>query len=576
MRRRLTELRYLAGDARYAIGRAPRWAARRARDMGGWIGERWKALDVHARRRLTATAGTLAGLAFVWLVLIPVAPCGFPGGDRCPPGDDAEELVPAKALAYLHVNLDPDTEQAGMAGDLAAKLPTLAAEFRRQLSAVPGLGLDLGEWFEGEVATAFLPSGAGQDTARTVVMLEVTDERGARGFSRDLLGPGRESAEHRGVTVETAGSQSAALVGGFLVVGESSAVRRIIDTAEDEAPSIAGDEIAARIRNRLPDGRLGDAYVSRAGARQLLRPGAGTLSIFEPFVNPDAAVAAAGALVMTDEGAELELVSDLDADLIERSPGFFGAFEPFGPELPGRLSAETLAYLGLGRPAEGARELIAGAAESAPGLAAGIEGLARDLQRDGQISLVDQVLPLLGEEAAISVGPPGRPTGGAVPYLALLTRGIDEERAKRDMARLQGPIAAAVGARGSGSFEALEVDGTEALTLRASPTVSLTYAVFDDTLVLATQPEAVEAARDGDSLDGTDLFGDAMSNLGGSPVALLFADLGALVKLGEQAGLAEDPAYAIFAGDLRRLRGLGILVGRDGDHLASTLRLLVD
>lgn len=564
----LSSARYVLEDGLYIARRVPAGIWGRGREL--WLGR-----DVYLRRRLTALAAALGGVVLVWFVIVPVAPCQLPGGDSCPPGDDAEELIPAGALAYLHANLDPGTDQAERATDLAAELPTLAAETRQLFSAVPGAGLDLGNWFGGEMATALLPRGAGSRSARTVVLLEAEDFADARDFGRELLGSERESDKYRDVGIESSGSEAIALIDGFLVAGEDSAVRRVIDTASGEAPSLAGEVLAREVRDRLPDARLGDAYVSEFGARRMLRPGAGVLSVLEPFVNPAASKAAAAAVALSDEGLELSVVSSQDEDLAEQSPGFFGAFESFEPELPERVDKETYAYLGLGRPAEGARKLISSGA-AAPALAPGIEGLARDLQRQGQISLVDQVLPLLGEEASITLGPSGRPSAGAVPYLALLTRGIDEERAGKDLARLQGPIARAVGAAAGGSFEESEIEGATALSLRVSATLELTYAIFDELLVFGSQPDAVAAARTGDPLADSDRFRDAISDLGGAPVALLFADLEGLVELGEQAGLAEDPAYAVFAQDLRRLRGLGLAVSRDGDSLSTRLRLQID
>ena len=55
----------------------------------------------------------------------------------------------------------------------------------------------------------------------------------------------------------------------------------------------------------------------------------------------------------------------------------------------------------------------------------------------------------------------------------------------------------------------------------------------------------------------------------------LFLDLGGLVLLGEQSGLAEDPAYATFAADFRSLNALGIEISDSGDVLSTDARLLL-
>ena len=44
---------------------------------------------------------------------------------------------------------------------------------------------------------------------------------------------------------------------------------------------------------------------------------------------------------------------------------------------------------------------------------------------------------------------------------------------------------------------------------------------------------------------------------------------------GEQAGLAEDPVYAPFAGEFRRLEALALAIFTDDDVLATDARLLL-
>ena len=46
-------------------------------------------------------------LALVWSLAVPALPCEAPGGDRCPPADDAIQLVSEDALAYAHAERRP-------------------------------------------------------------------------------------------------------------------------------------------------------------------------------------------------------------------------------------------------------------------------------------------------------------------------------------------------------------------------------------------------------------------------------------------------------------------------------------
>src|SRR4051794_16338613 len=61
----------------------------------GW--DRWLDLSIYTRRRLGVAAGVLGVIALIWLLAVPALPCQAPGGDVCPPGDDAIVLVPDDA-----------------------------------------------------------------------------------------------------------------------------------------------------------------------------------------------------------------------------------------------------------------------------------------------------------------------------------------------------------------------------------------------------------------------------------------------------------------------------------------------
>ena len=52
--------------------------------------------------------------------------------------------------------------------------------------------------------------------------------------------------------------------------------------------------------------------------------------------------------------------------------------------------------------------------------------------------------------------------------------------------------------------------------------------------------------------------------------------MGDLIALAERQGLAEDPAYALFADEVRRLRAMGLAVERDDEGIDGRLRLTVE
>ena len=115
-----------------------------------------------------------------------------------------------------------------------------------------------------------------------------------------------------------------------------------------------------------------------------------------------------------------------------------------------------------------------------------------------------------------------------------------------------------------------------AFAAMSSPTVELTYAVFDGLAAIATNPDGVAAMIEGDGgLADQDRYQRATDGFPDQVSLQAYLDLDGLVAIGEAAGLAEDPLYATFAGDFRRLEALGLAVSSDGDVLATDARLLV-
>ena len=125
-------------------------------------------------------------------------------------------------------------------------------------------------------------------------------------------------------------------------------------------------------------------------------------------------------------------------------------------------------------------------------------------------------------------------------------------------------------------FETAEIAGVDAQSLRLSPVVDLTYAGFDDTLVVGTSPVAVERARsDADTLSGSALYDDVVDGLPDSVSMLLYINTRGLLSLGERLFLAEDPAYAQLAPDLRTFEAAALAVASGDKELETDLRLTV-
>ncbi|MQA76426.1 MAG: hypothetical protein GEU88_19225 [Solirubrobacterales bacterium] len=112
--------------------------------------------------------------------------------------------------------------------------------------------------------------------------------------------------------------------------------------------------------------------------------------------------------------------------------------------------------------------------------------------------------------------------------------------------------------------------------MRISSGIDLTYAVFDGIAALAGDPEGIQALAAGDGgLDETSLYQRATAGLDGEASLIAYVDIGGLVALGERLGLGEDPVYATFAGEFRRLEALAARVVAGDELLSTDARLLV-
>ena len=593
---------------RALLRRAPR-AVRRG--LKGF----WDGLAIHTRRRLVLAVVGAAVAAVLLAFTVPRLPCQFPAGDVCAPDDDAEAVVPADALGYLHLSLDPESSQYSSVTETLDAVPQLTRQVvGRVLGQVPGpdggpanFSRDIAPWLGDQAAVAIVPSGGG---AEQVQLLEEGDPDGADDFAASLASAEPLTEEYRDIQISTdSRGLATASVEEFLVIGTTVGVRRIIDVAtgaEDSRP-LSEQETAGELRDELPANRFAEAYLSPDGIETLVADEQSVLSALEPFVDATASEGVAASIGADDGALELAIRSTLDPERAESNPGFFAAFPAFDPELPQRLSRRTLGYVGLAEPGTTVRELLAQATAEAPALAEGFAEAAERLRDLGDVELEDQLLPSLGGEAAFALqpgsgdptvseseeagtAPPAVPEGlpqgtplaeePGVPVLQFLAEGVDSERARRTLAQLQGPIAEALGGEDSLQapvFDPRELEGTELQVLRVSPTVNLTYAIAGDDLAVATQPEGVEEIVAGDGgLDEEDMFDAATEEFDDEPSLLAYLDLAGLVDLGEREGLAEDPAYALFATEIRRLLAAGLSVTAEPTSLESGLRIVID
>ena len=581
--------RYFLGDVVFVIARFP---VAVGRGVAGF----WGSLPIITRRRLVAAVGVVAVVLLFAGLVVPNLPCALPGGDVCAPDDDAIELVPASAVAYLHTNLDPDTDQAERAAEVAGRMPMVSRQVIGQLAELLRVGAAVAAttepWFEGEAGIAVLDA-AGDDV---VELIETSDRKAAARYAEARASGVPETSAYRDVDVTEEGrGVSSAVVDDFLVLGSSQGVRAVIDVATDAkgADALGDDDTATDALDSLPDHRFAEAYLSPDGIEALVAGPRSALASLEPLVDTGSSRAAAMSVSANEDGFSFASRSALDPERNKAEPGFFAAFDSFEPELPSNLAGDSLGYVGIGQPDETIESLLRQATVNAPGIAAGVADLIEELRGDAQVDLQRDFLEALGVEAAFAVVPRSEaepegdedavptvsPEAATTPYLEFLADDVDEERAREALAKLQDPIAKTFDPDlGAPVFDQRKFDDVEAEVLRLSPVAQLVYAIFDSRLVIANDPSAVErlASDDDDDLADSDRYEETVEELPDEPLLIAYLDVRGLLSYAERSGLAEDTAYAAFAPDLRRLGSLGLTVSRDDDRLEADARLLVD
>jgi hypothetical protein len=594
---RARRVRYFASDILYLLSLP-------FRGLGSAIGGAFSRVSSANRRRLGAAVAALATVALAVFVLVPNLPCAFPGGDACAPEDEAMAIVPADALAYVHVNVDEESEQFTQAASVAGRTPQLSEQILLRAlpfllgasGQTPDFGEEIEPWFGGEMAVAVVPGASG---TQQVQLLEVSDTKGAREYEEAIAAGSPEPDEYRGVEVrEDERGLATAIVGDFLAIGTAGGVRSVIDVSGgSEGPDARGSEDAARdAMDELPAERFAEAYLSTEGIDSFLALSEGALAPFEPLVDSGDSQAAAFALSADDAGFRISSRSLLDPERDPEGGGFFSAFDPFEPQLPADLQEDTLAYAGFGNADATVSSLLDQATIRTPGIATGFTDLVERLRKDAGVDLTEELLPALNGEGAIAVAPkPGEDTVETtdaqdgevpegldppetlsarpnVPYLEFLADDVDAEAARESLASLQGELAKSVDPNiAKPIFREEDFGDVTGQVLERGPGDVIAYAVAGTKLAIANDTAPIErlGADPDSSLGGSDVFESALEGLPEDPLFLVYLDLAGLITLAEQLGAGAEGPFVAFAEDLRRLQTFGLSISREEDLLAT-------
>ena len=584
--------------AGYWIREKAQIAGRFLRKAGEWTADLWLKRSRSGKIRIGAVAGVLVLYAVIKFAPIPGVPCQISEAKECAPPDEAVALVPADALLYSHLTIDRDSTQFERAVDsfdrLADLRTILAGEIPSALPTPSGAPIDIQAdvlpWADRDLSVSLLPGPGG--TNLPVFIVGVGDKEGAEEFLAKVAPPGEPKADKQGdapLSVYTNGF-AAAYVDDGLVFGNESAVRAALDAGAGGVPALE-DSGKGAPRDELPEARFAEAYLSQEGVQRLLVGRTGAATQLETFVDYGATSGVAVAAVAREGGVGIDLISDLDPELVKQSPSFFSGLPRFEPGLTGEASERTIGYVGAGEVGPTLAELLAPPAPegkkkptkgekataetAATGLAGSLQALATRLEQEAGVNPLRDLLPALGGQAAVVA----EPTDG-VPFASLIVDDVDEDAASEALANLQKPLLAALTPAGGGQvprFEEQEVEGVTVRSVQATPTVNLSYAVFDGKLVISTDPAGIAQVRvDEGGLADSGSFERATEELPDRVSALVFLNLDELFGQVTKTDLVEDPFFANLSVLFENASSLGLAVNGDDDQIRSELFLALD
>ena len=568
----------------------------RVKAAGYWLREKLQAavkgLEAAAERfrafwqqsPLWGRVAIAAGAVLVFLLLLvrvaPVGPCQISAKD-CAPEEESFGFVPADALLYAHLTIDEGSDQYEQGGEVFERLPDLRTILTAELpGAVPtptGKPVDISEdvlpWAERDLALTLLP-GPG-DRSLPAFVAGVSDQAGAEAFLTGAAPAGQVRTVAVGDEEMSVyqGGFAASLVQDSLVFGEEPAVRASINAAAGEAPALEGTPEERAVRDELPDSRFAELYLSRSGVQRLLAGRAGAAGQIETFIDYGATEGVAAAAVAEDEGLAVELVSALNPKLLKQNPSFFSELPTFEPTLTSEAGERSIAYAGVGEVGPTLADLLQRAAGGGGGLAGSLRGLSRRLSKQAGVNPLSELLPALGGQAALVA----EPTDG-VPFASLIVDDVDTETAAQALAKLQRPLLRALGT-GTGRvprFSEQEIEGVAVRSVQASPTVNLSYAVFDDKLVISTDPAGVAQVLGDGGLQDAEPFERATDGLPDEVSALVFLNLDELFGQVTRTDLVEDPFFANLSVLFENATSAGLAVNGDDEQIRTELFLALD
>jgi hypothetical protein len=537
-------------------------------------------LGARERRRRRLLPAMLALLVGVIVIAVIVIGGGSGSG---PPDTAAARLVPSDALAYVSLSLDrgrPAVKQALAVAGRLPDFPIAGAAALVRLGAVLSGGRSadftsqIKPWLGDEAALALLNTTT--STAGTAIVIAVKDRGAAQKFVLSQGAVARGSYRGTPLLAYPSGIELA-FVGDFLVLGQDTSVRAVIDVAAGSTPSLAASAVYRRATATEPSDRVLDAYASLAGVRRLLAPQGGLIGGLGDLLYQPALEGAAIAISPTAQGARVSVHSALDPTL---SHLHGSSATPFTPTLQGVMPSGASLMLDVSSLAHsGSQVLDAGAAAGvAGGIGPLLSRLGSALKSEG-VNLAS-IVSIFASETAVAVVPHGR-----TPTLVVVARAGDQARVRSQLAGLEVPLAQLFQRPSTGSsssagsepvFNDRQVDGVTAHQLALATGLQLDYAVFRGLVVISTSLQGIEAvAQQTHTLSSDPSFRATLGNRPKLVTAMVYSNLGQLLTLGGLTGVTQSSTLTKLRPDLAKLQALGLTTTRGAGDSSAQLSLAI-
>lgn len=436
-------------------------------------------------------------------------------------GAQPDQVVPASAIAFAAVDLDPSSGQKFEAVRFLRKFPStkdrlgkgedlrkaLFESLKTETDVAGNWSNDVEPWLGERAAMAVLPPAADGEDPVALAVLAVTDEGKARAGLAKVAG----------------GKAACEVADGFAVCAREAASARkaVADAAKNPLSKAAAytADLAA----------LGERGIARAWVDLGRIKDAAPSSGIDPLGLAGAQMRGRAAFALRFDGPSLALTGSIVGAGL--------------PKLSGAASLDALPADTLGAYAfTGADDLVKftfdqvrRAAQAQNAMAEFDDQLAQ-VQRQYSVAVPGDIQKAVGKRVAVAFGG----AGGGAPKIAVRLSG---DRATIDK------LLAAVERAGGGP-----------LKIGRAPAGS-------DTVLASTQPYADAVAR-GSGLGAQKAFRTAVPDAKGAQ-AVLYADVSRIMgEFAGQLGLSSDDRA-----DLDPLASLGMIVRQDGDRIRYDVRL---